>query len=41
MIDKEFKQLEQEQKDRQKWELEIKRDEARQKAALLWQKGNK
>ena len=38
MIDEEFKQLEQEQKDQQKWELEIKRDEARQKAALLWQK---
>ena len=38
MIDKEYKQLEQEQKDREKHELEIKRDEAREKAALLWQK---
>ena len=38
MIEEEFKQFEQEQKDREKWELKIKRDEARQKAALLWQK---
>ena len=37
MIDEEYKQLEQEQKDREKCKLEIKRDEAREKAALLWQ----
>ena len=38
MIYEEYKQLEQEQKHREKCELEIKRNEAREKAALLWQK---
>ena len=38
MIDEEFKHLEESQKEQEKWERQLMRDHAREKAAILWKK---